>query len=75
MIYECRCEECGELYVGKIELSLGERTQEHDKSVKEGESKSALSHRQVMTGHKVLNKPIIEGVRVIDSDTGTCLEK
>ena len=37
--------------------------------MKEGDSKSALSQHQVMTGHKVMNKPMIEGVRVIDSDT------
>ena len=30
--------------------------------------KSALSQHQVMTGHKVLNKPMIEGIRVIDSE-------
>ena len=44
MIYECKCEECGEFYVGETDRSLGERTQGHDKSVKEGHSKSALSH-------------------------------
>ena len=57
------------MYVGEIERSLGERTQEHDKSVKMGESKSAISQHQVPTGHTVLNKPMMEGVRVIDSDT------
>ena len=57
------------MYVGETERSLGERTQEHDKSVKEGDSKSALSQHQVMTGHQVLKKPMIEGVWVIDSDT------
>ena len=45
VIYEIKCEECGELYLGEMERSLIERTQEHDKSV--------------------LNKPMIEGVRVI----------
>ena len=29
---------------------------------------SRLSQHQVMTGHKVLNKPVIEGVNVIDSE-------
>ena len=51
MIY--KCEKCGELYVGEMDRSLGERTQEHDTSVKEGDSKSALSQQQVITGHKV----------------------
>ena len=68
MIYECKCEECGEVYVEETERSLVERIQEHDKSVKEGYSKLALSQHQVMTGHKVLNKPMIEGIRVIDSE-------
>ena len=70
MVYECKREECGQLYVGpgERERSIGERMQEHDKSVKEGESKLALSQYQVMTGHKVLSKPIIEGVSLIDSE-------
>ena len=55
--------------MGDTDRSLGERTQEHDKSMKEGDSKSALSQHQVMTGYKVLNTPMIEGVRVIDCDT------
>ena len=46
--------------------SLGERVQEHDTLVKAGYSKSALSHQMKM-GHKVLSKPMIEGVRVIDN--------
>ena len=60
---------CGELYVGETVRSLGERTQEHNKFVKKGDSKSALSQHQVMTGHKVLKKAMIEGIRVIDSNT------
>ena len=36
-----------------MERLLGERTQEHDKSVKEGDLKLAISQHQVMTGHKV----------------------
>ena len=52
------------MWMGEMERSLGQRTQEHDKSVKEGDSNSALSQCHVMTGHKLLNKPIIEGIRV-----------
>ena len=51
--------------MGEMERSLGERTQEHDKSMKECDSKSAPSQHEVMTGHKV---PMIEGVSVIDSE-------
>ena len=40
IVYECKNEEYGQLYVGVMERSLGERAQEHDKSVKEGDSKS-----------------------------------
>ena len=32
VVYECKCEECGQLYVGETDISLGERAQEHDKS-------------------------------------------
>ena len=35
--------------------------------MKEGDSKSAISQHQVKTGHKVLSKPVIEGIRVIDN--------
>ena len=42
--------------MGEMERSLGERAQEHDKSVKQGDSKSALGQHQVKTGHKVLSK-------------------
>ena len=34
----------------------------------QGDSKSALSQNQVRTGHKVIRKPVIEGVSVIDSE-------
>ena len=67
---------CGQMYNGKMERSLRERererdrerAQEYDKSVREGDSKSALSQHQVMTGHKVLSKLVIERVSVIDSE-------
>ena len=55
--------------MGETERSLGKRAQEHDKSVKEGDSKSALSQHQAKTGHKVLSKPVMEGVRVIDNES------
>ena len=56
------------MYVGEMERSLGEKAVEHDNSVKEGDSNLALIQHQVMTGHKVLSKPVIEGVAVIDSE-------
>ena len=51
-----------------VERSLGQRSEEHDKSVKEGESKSAVCHYQMKTGHVVVSKPMIEVVRVIDDE-------
>ena len=36
--------------------------------MKEGDSKLALSQHQVMIGHKFLGQPMMNGVRVIDSD-------
>ena len=56
------------MYMGEMERSLVERAQKDDKSVKEGDSKSALSQHQVTTGQKVLSKPVTEGVNVIDSE-------
>ena len=44
------------------------RVQEHDKSAKEGDSKSALSQHQVKTRHKVLSKLVIEGLKAIDNE-------
>ena len=52
----------------EMEISLGERTQEYNTSVKEGDSKSAQSQHQVMTSRTVLNKPMIERIRGIDSE-------
>ena len=46
----------------------GERAHEHDKSVKNGDLKSALSQHQVTTGHVVISKSLIQGVRVIDNE-------
>ena len=60
--------ESGQLYVEETERSLGERTQEHDKSVNEGDSKSALSQYQMMIGHNGLSTRMLEGVSVIDSE-------
>ena len=54
--------------MGEMVRSLGERSQEHYKSVKEGDLKSALSQHQVKTGYVVISKPVIEGLRVIDSE-------
>ena len=67
-MYEFKCDECEQVYVRDMERILSKRAQGHDKSLNDGDSKSALSQHQVMTGHKVLSKPVIEGVKVIDSE-------
>ena len=64
-----KCEQCGQLHVGEMEISLSVQPQEHNKSVKDGDSKWALSHHQVMTGHVEFSKPVIEEVRVINSES------
>ena len=51
-----------------MERSIGERAQENEQSVKEGDSKSDLSPHRVKTDHKVLRKPDTEGAKVIDNE-------
>ncbi|KAI8495047.1 hypothetical protein Bbelb_270330 [Branchiostoma belcheri] len=46
VIYKIKCEECGEVYVGETERSLGEMTSEHQKSLQQKDCKSALSQHQ-----------------------------
>ena len=41
----------------------------HDQSLKDGDSKSALSKNQVMIGHVVISKLLIEGIQIIDNET------
>ena len=53
VLYECNCEQCGQLYVGEMEIFLGEKSHEHGKSVKESDSQSALGQHQVKSGHMV----------------------
>ena len=60
-----QCDQLYHLYEGETERSLGQQAREHDKSLKEGGSKSSLSQHQVKTGHVVISKPVIEGIGVI----------
>ena len=48
--------------------SLTERAQEHDKSLKECASNSALGQHQVKAGHVVISKPVTGEVRVINNE-------
>ena len=69
VVYKCQCEICGETYVGETGRSLGERINEHQKSVDKGDMSSALSQHQETTGHRVsATKPIIENIQVLERE-------
>ena len=71
VVYDCKCKDCGQLYVGKTETLLGERSEEHDKSVVEDDSKSALSQYQMKTGHVVTSKPMT--LQPVQTTANTCI--
>ncbi|XP_078614276.1 uncharacterized protein LOC144883555 [Branchiostoma floridae x Branchiostoma japonicum] len=66
VIYKVACEECGEVYVGETERSLGERTMEHQKSLDRLDSKSTLSQHHLQSRHLVTTKPISDNIEIID---------
>ncbi|KAI8477848.1 Cartilage matrix protein [Branchiostoma belcheri] len=68
-VYKISCEMCGEVYVGETERSLGERTDEHQKSVDRQDGKSALSQHELKAGHRVTNGPILDIVKIIDQES------
>ena len=55
------------MYMNLDTRKIGEKSR-FDKSVKEGDSQPALSQDCVKTRQVVINKPVIEGVRVIDNE-------
>ena len=68
VIYKVWCEECGEVYVGGSERSLGERTLEHQKSLDRGDCKSALSQHQMQTGHAVRKRLTMDNMPILDQE-------
>ena len=68
VIYECACDVCGEKYVGETGRSLGERMEEHVKSVEKSDQKSALSQHQEQSGHVVNHKPLCDKIKILDSE-------
>ena len=60
VVYGVDCQVCGESYVGETGRSLGERAEEHQKSIEKGDSKSALSQHQEHSGHIVSTPPLID---------------
>ena len=69
VIYKFACEQCGDVYVGETERSLGERTVEHQKSIDRQDYKSALSQAELKTGHRVTTKPILDTIEIIDQES------
>ena len=65
VVYETECQVCGERYIGETGRSLGERVEEHEKSVAKSDSKSAFSQHQEITGHVVQAPPLIEHMKII----------
>ena len=68
VVYETECGQCGESYIGETGRSMGERAEEHDKSIRKRDCKSALSEHQDKTGHVVTTKPLLESIKIIDSE-------
>ena len=75
VIYKSECSECGEVYIGETERSLGERAEEHETSLRLRDMKSALSQHLEKTGHTVMTKKVIDSVEVIDSESKTAHRK
>ncbi|CAH1267006.1 Hypp3654 [Branchiostoma lanceolatum] len=69
VIYKISCEQCGEVYVGETERSLGERTEEHQKSVDCSDGISALSQHELKTKHRITNGPIPDIIEIIDLES------
>ena len=52
-------------YVCETDRSLGEKVDEHTKSLMKGDKKSALGQHQVQTGHSMDNKPLMKHITVV----------
>ena len=73
MIYACECDVCGEVYVGETERSL--RTEEHAMSIEKGDPQSSLTLHQERTGHRVAKKPMIQNLKVVETETRKACRK
>ena len=51
-----------EKYIEETGRSLGEKAEEHEKSIEKGDYKSALIHHQELTGHTVKAIPMLENL-------------
>lgn len=69
VVYECACDECGQIYVGETGRSLGERASEHQTSIESSDWKSALSQHQEQTGHLVNHTHQVQDkIKIIDKE-------
>ena len=68
VVYETECQVCGERYIGETGRSLGERVEEHEKSVDKKDSISVLSQHQEKTGHVVQTKPFLDHMKIIEKE-------
>jgi predicted GIY-YIG superfamily endonuclease len=52
-VYRVNCAECEGVYIGETGRTLQIRMGEHEKSVSEGNQKSALSQHNIRSGHRI----------------------
>ena len=67
-VYQYNCETCGEIYIGETGRSLGERIEEHEKSVNKRDGKLALSQHQDQAGHVVKTGPMMDKFKVLERE-------
>lgn len=69
VVYQADCQVCGDSYIGETERSLGERVDEHEKSIAKRDYKSALSQHQEETGHQVLKgEPLMDNIKILEKE-------
>ncbi len=69
IVYETECQVCGDIYIGETGRSLGERVEEHEKSVVKKDQKSALSQHQEKTGHVPFIPPLMQKIKIIEKES------
>ena len=65
IVYKCSSKVYGKIYISETGRSLGERVEEHVKSLVRGDEKSALSQHQVNSGYRLDSKPLIDQITVL----------
>ena len=62
VVHECSCEVCRKRYIGRF---VGERVEEHAKSLAMGVDKLSLSQHQVNSGYRMDSKSLIDQMSVL----------